>query len=141
MTLNVLNSKLLSPIISSDSSYIINIAKLRKKKIRKSAASSIPLYLLYFYPSLNIGYISLCLLSFLFLIFPSSSRNFYSLANFLGSRQFKTAINFLTFRFPVGNLGTINQNQKTSWDCNSCFTHSIYMKWKGNVNLNLLLSL
>ena len=37
-------------------------------------------------------------------------------------------INFLTYRFSVGNLRKINQNQKTSWDCKSCFTPSIYMK-------------
>ena len=50
-------------------------------------------------------------------------------------------INFLSFRFPVGNLRKINQNQKTSWDCNSCSIHSIYMKQKGNVNLSLPLPL
>ena len=38
------------------------------------------------------------------------------------------SIDFLCFRLPVGNLRKINQNQKTSWDCNSCSTHSIYMK-------------
>ena len=37
-------------------------------------------------------------------------------------------INFLTFRFSVGNLPKINQNQKIIWDYNSSFTHSIYMK-------------
>ena len=50
-------------------------------------------------------------------------------------------INFLILSFPEGNLRKINQNQKTSWDSNSCFTHSIYMKKKGKVNLNLPLSL
>ena len=56
-------------------------------------------------------------------------------------RQFKTTIirklTFLLAGLPVGNLQKINQNQKTSWDCNSCSTHSIYKKWKVNVNLNL----
>ena len=37
-------------------------------------------------------------------------------------------INFLTMRLQVENLRKINPNQKTSWGCNSCFTHSIYMK-------------
>ena len=37
-------------------------------------------------------------------------------------------INFLTFRFSLGNLPKINQNQKIIWDYNSSFTHSIYMK-------------
>ena len=50
-------------------------------------------------------------------------------------------INFLCFRFPVRNIRKINQNQKTSWDCNSCSAHSIYMKQEGNVNLNLPLPL
>ena len=50
-------------------------------------------------------------------------------------------INFLCFRFPVGNFWKINLNQKTSWDCNLCSTNSIYMKQKRNVNLNLPLPL
>ena len=37
-------------------------------------------------------------------------------------------INFLSIRFTVGNLQKINQNQKTSWDCNPHSTHSLYMK-------------
>ena len=51
------------------------------------------------------------------------------------------SIDFLCFRLPVGNLRKINQNQKTSWDCNSCSTHLIYIKQKENVNLNLPLPL
>ena len=52
----------------------------------------------------------------------------------LGERQFNTTI--LTFLLS-GNLQNIKEHQKTSWDCNSCFTHSVYMKQKGKVNLNL----
>ena len=37
-------------------------------------------------------------------------------------------INFLSIRFTVGNLQKINQNQKSSWDCNPHSTHSLYMK-------------
>ena len=46
----------------------------------------------------------------------------------VNSKRHYLEINFFTFRFPVGKLPKINQNQKTSRDCNSCFTHSIYMK-------------
>ena len=51
---------------------------------------------------------------------------------FLGNSQIQNGnyqeINFLIGRLPVGNLWKINQNQKTSWDCNSCSIYSIYMK-------------
>ena len=46
--------------------------------------------------------------------------------------QFKTAIIWQLTFFVLGShweiLRKINQNQKTSWDCNSCSAHSIYMR-------------